>query len=95
VVGEETDNTAFSLIGRNDFGASNPPLPYRLLDGNAVRWLTKKMDTIGGIARAARTSGLTVTGVRARVRLGTGEAIESEVLRDGPDLAPLCPRPRS
>jgi hypothetical protein len=42
VVGEETDNKAFSLIGRNDFGASNPPLPYRLLDGNAVRWLTKK-----------------------------------------------------
>lgn len=80
VVGEETDNMSFSLIGRNDFGASNPPLPYRLLDGDAVRWLTT-VDTIGGIVRAARTSRLTVTGVRARVRLGTGESIESELLR--------------
>lgn len=79
VLGAETDNTAFSLVGRNDFVASNPPLPYRLLDGDAVRWLTK-VETIENIVRGATKPGLTVTRVSTRVRLGTGEAIKSELL---------------
>lgn len=77
--GEGSDNTAFSLVGRNDFGASNPLLPHRLLDGDAVRWYTR-VQTISDMATAARNEGLTVTGVRARVHLGSGEAIESALI---------------
>ncbi|MEU4395245.1 hypothetical protein [Kribbella sp. NPDC023855] len=76
VIGDEADHTTFGLMGRNDFGASNPQLPYRLLDGDAVRWLTK-IETIEAQVKMAESNGLTVTGVRARVRLGTGETVES------------------
>lgn len=79
VIGHETDNTRFGLMGRNDFAASNPQLPYRLLDGDAVRWLTK-IETIEEQVKTAQSNGLTVTGVRARVRLGTGETIESTLM---------------
>lgn len=75
----------FSLMGRNDFGSSNPPLPYRLEDGDAVRWLTK-LETIAGLVQAARANGFGVLGVRAAVRLGTGETVESELM-DWVDLA--------
>lgn len=66
-------------MGRNDFGASNPRLPYRLEDGNAVTWLTK-METITDIVTAARAAGFTVLEVRAAVRLGRGEKVESDLL---------------
>jgi hypothetical protein len=79
VIGDEADNTRFGLMGRNDFGATNPRLPYRLLDGDAVQWLTK-IKTIEEQVKTAQSSGLTVTGLRARVRLGTGETVESEFL---------------
>ena len=79
ILGDQPGSAAFTLMGRNDFGATNPQLPYRLPDGEAVRWLTK-LETISGIVRAARATGVTVTGVRARVRLGTGEAIESRLM---------------
>jgi hypothetical protein len=79
VLGELENSLGFTLMGRNDFGASNPLLPYRLEDGNAVRWLTK-METIVGIVEAAREQGLTVLGIRASVRLGSGEKIESDLL---------------
>jgi len=79
VLGELENSSGFTLMGRNDFGASNPRLPYRLEDGNAVRWLSK-METITDIVKAARAAGLTVLGVRAAVRLGTGEKIESDLL---------------
>ena len=79
VLGELENSSGFTLMGRNDFGASNPRLPYRLEDGNAVRWLTK-METITDIVKAARAAGFTVLGVRAAVRLGTGEKVESDLL---------------
>ncbi|WP_134765098.1 hypothetical protein [Nocardioides sp. 1609] len=79
VLGELENSSGFTLMGRNDFGASNPRLPYRLEDGNAVRWLTK-METITDIVKAARAAGFTVLGIRAAVRLGTGEKVESDLL---------------
>lgn len=80
VIGEvEENSSAFTLMGRNDFGASNPRLPYRLEDGDAVRWLTK-METVEGIVQGARAVGLTVLGVRAVARLGTGEKVESNLM---------------
>ncbi|MFK4113796.1 hypothetical protein ACI2K6_04140 [Microbacterium sp. NPDC006705] len=65
-----------TLLGRNDFGASNPPLPYRLADGEAVQWLTS-MDTIRSIGVAAHP--LVVESLRAEVRLATGEVVSSDV----------------
>lgn len=79
VLGQLENSSGFTLMGRNDFGASNPRLPYRLEDGNAVRWLTKK-ETIAEIVKAARAAGFTVLGIRAAVRLGTGEKVESDLL---------------
>lgn len=80
VIGEAEENSsAFTLMGRNDFGASNPRLPYRLEDGAAVRWLTK-METIRGIVQGARAAGFTVLGVRAVARLGTGEEVKSDLM---------------
>lgn len=80
VIGDsEHDSSAFTLMGRNDFGASNPRLPYRLEDGDAVRWLTR-METVRGIVEVARAAGLTVLGVRAVARLGTGERVESGLM---------------
>lgn len=79
VLGQLENSSGFTLMGRNDFAASNPRLPYRLEDGNAVRWLTK-METIADIVKAARAAGFTVLGIRAAVRLGTGEKVESDLL---------------
>ncbi|MCM3662388.1 hypothetical protein M3148_15515 [Georgenia satyanarayanai] len=80
VIGEvEKDGSAFTLMGRNDFGHSNPRLPHRLEDGDAVRWLTK-LETVGGIMQVARAAGFTVLGVRAVARLGTGEKVESDLM---------------
>ncbi len=63
-------------MGRNDFGPSNPRLPHRLEDGDAVRWLTK-LETMSDIVQSARSQGLNVLGIRARVQLSTGEVVES------------------
>lgn len=64
-----------TLLGRNDFGASNPPLPFRLVDGEAVQWLTS-MDTVRSIGDKAHP--LVVETLRAEVRLATGEVISSD-----------------
>jgi hypothetical protein len=64
-----------TLLGRNDFGASNPPLPYRLADGEAVQWLTS-METIRSIGVTAHP--LVVESLRAEVRLATGEVVSSD-----------------
>lgn len=64
-----------TLLGRNDFGASNPPLPYRLADGEAVQWLTS-MDTVRSIGDTAHP--LVVESLRAEIRLATGEVISSD-----------------
>jgi hypothetical protein len=79
VLDEQDDDMAFTLAGRNDFGTSNPALPYRLLDGDAVQWLTK-VETIEMIVQTARDKGLDVVGIRAQVQLGTGERIQSELV---------------
>lgn len=79
VLGDPANSSAFTLMGRNDFGPSNPRLPYRLEDGEAVRWLTK-METIRGIVATARAAGQIVVGVRAVARLGTGEKVESDLM---------------
>ena len=79
VLGQLENSSGFTLMGRNDFAALNPRLPYRLEGGNAVRWLTK-METIVDIVKAARAANFTVLGIRAAVRLGTGEKIESDLL---------------
>ncbi|SKB02739.1 hypothetical protein SAMN06295879_3574 [Agreia bicolorata] len=67
---------SFTLLGRNDFGASNPLLPCRLQDGAAVRWLTK-METVRYVAKTATENGSNVLDLRSRVRLSTGEVIDS------------------
>lgn len=82
-VTDGTDTHISRLTGRNDFGPSNPQLPYRLADGDAVQWYTK-LETFSVIALTLRdTSGgqLTVTNVRAQVRLATGEEIVSSPSR--------------
>jgi hypothetical protein len=63
-----------AFLGRNDFGGSNPQLPYRLLDGDAVRWLMK-METVEMVT--ARTGALRFVGFRAQTRLGSGETVSS------------------
>jgi hypothetical protein len=74
--GEGVDHPPeMALLGRNDFGASNPPLPYRLADGQGVQWLTS-MDTIRSIGHEAHP--LVVEALRAEVRLATGEVISSD-----------------
>ena len=74
---EGSDGEAsLTLMGRNDFGASNPALPYRIKDGDAVRWLTK-METVQEIVETAKRSGSEVTSLWSRVRLATGETVES------------------
>lgn len=79
VLGQLENSSRFTLMGRNDFAALNPRLPYRLEDGEAVRWLTK-METIAKIVKTARAAGLVVLGIRAAARLGTGENVESDLI---------------
>lgn len=64
-----------TLLGRNDFGASNPPLPHRLPDAEAVQWLTS-MDTVRSLGQNAHP--LVVESLRVEVRLATGETISSD-----------------
>lgn len=80
VIGEAEENVAtFTLMGRNDFGDLNPRLPHRLADGDAMRWLTQ-METISGCVRDTRAAGMSVLGIRADIRLATGEKIQSELM---------------
>jgi hypothetical protein len=44
-----------------------------------VRWFTK-VETTSAMVAAARAQDLTVTGIRARVHLGSGEVINSGLL---------------
>lgn len=63
----------YPLMGRNDFPAQNPPLPHPLEEGFSVQWFADVSITRsigkgipGGLA-----------GMKARVRLATGESFES------------------
>jgi hypothetical protein len=70
----------YPLMGRNDFPAQNPPLPYPVEEGFSVQWFADVSITrsIGnGIPGG-------LSGMKARVRLATGESFESEA-RAWPD----------
>lgn len=79
VIAVESSDERFetALMGRNDFGPSNPQLPYRLADGDAVRWLMKfsSVDMIG--EQVAQHTGQVVSAIFAEVELGTGEKVRS------------------
>lgn len=66
-------------MGRNDFPIQNPGLSHRLEDGDAVSWLTK-METIIDMVARAKAVGLDVVGIRANVRLATGEKVKSQLM---------------
>ena len=74
--GSSEGEASLTLMGRNDFGLSNPALPYRLKDGDAVRWLTK-METVRETVKTAASSGSRVRSLWVRVRLATGETVDS------------------
>lgn len=76
-VPESPGSADFSLLGRNDFGASNPPLPYRLRDGESVQWFTK-LETATMIIKTIEAQSRSVSALRARVRLGSGEDVLSD-----------------
>lgn len=67
------EESEVGLMGRNDFGASNPPLPYRLLDSASVPWFAN----LSSIQMFDAEPTLTLTKVRAVVQLGSGERIYS------------------
>ncbi|MGC4939327.1 hypothetical protein [Kribbella sp. DT2] len=79
VLGDPERPAHFTLMGRNDFPIQNPVLSHRLQDGDAVSWLTK-METIIDMVAGAKAAGLDVVGIRARVRLATGEEVESQLM---------------
>jgi hypothetical protein len=79
VLGAPENPAHFTLMGRNDFPIQNPRLSHRLEDGDAVSWLTK-IETITDMVNRATTAGLDVVGIRARVRLATGEKVESQLI---------------
>jgi hypothetical protein len=65
-------------------GAETTPRPWvanrRVLDGDPLRWMTK-MESITGIVAAMGQQGLPVIGIRAQARLGSGEVVESPIMR--------------
>jgi hypothetical protein len=63
-----------SLLGRNDFPPNNPPLPYRLEDGASVQWLMK----FSTVELMNQEAAFNLSALRAVVRLGSGEHIESQ-----------------
>jgi len=63
-----------SLMGRNDYPGSNPPMPYRLKSGAALRWFTSK-STVALVSSGVE--GQTPSAMFASVRLSTGEVVES------------------
>jgi hypothetical protein len=79
VLGDPEKPAHFTLMGRNDFPIQNPGLSHRLEDGDAVSWQTK-MGTIIDMVAGAKAAGLDVVGIRARVRLATGEEVESQLM---------------
>ena len=64
--------------------ADTTPRPWvanrRLLDGDPLRWMTK-METMTGIVAAMGQHGVPVIGICAQVRLGSGEVVESPIMR--------------
>jgi hypothetical protein len=79
VLGDPEQPAHFTLMGRNDFPLQNPGLSHRLEDGDAASWLTK-METIIDMVAGAKAADLDVVGIRARVRLATGEEAESQLM---------------
>lgn len=79
VLGDPEKPAHFTLMGRNDFPVQNPRLSHRLEDGDAMSWLTK-LETIVDMVAKAKAAGLDVVGIRARVRLATGEEAESQLM---------------
>jgi hypothetical protein len=79
VLGDPENPAQFTLMGRNDFPIQNPRLSHRLEDGDAVSWLTQ-METITDMAGRAKAAGVEVVGIRASVRLATGEKVESQLM---------------
>lgn len=67
------DLVELPYLGRNDFSGSNPPLPYRLQDGGSVQWFIK----VSSLLLPATALGGQLVELRAVVRLGSGEHIES------------------
>jgi hypothetical protein len=74
--GSSEGEGSLTLMGRNDFGRSNPALPYRVKDGDAVRWLTR-METVQNVVETATLSGSSISSLWVRVRLATGETVDS------------------
>jgi hypothetical protein len=67
------------MLGRNDVPKMNADLPHRLLVGDAMHWYLSA-GTIAAVPDGIRRSGAeaTIHRVFARVRLATGEVIDSE-----------------
>jgi hypothetical protein len=62
-----------SLLGRNDYPASNPVLPFRVEDGASVQWYMK----LSTVQLMNQENAFALGGIRSVVRLGSGERIES------------------
>ena len=65
----------FTLMGRNDY-LQLQSVPHRLLAGDSFKWLTKA-STLVQCQRAAAVVDKQYSSLIARVRLATGETIES------------------
>lgn len=76
---ESVGNADFVLLGRNDFGASNPQLPYRLPDGEAVQWFMK-LETVHPVIAAIESQSRAMTALWAKVQLASGEEIASDTI---------------
>ena len=79
-------NADFVLLGRNDFGAFNPSLPYRLRDGEAVQWLMK-LETVYPVIAAIESQSRTMSALRAKVRIASGEDAASDTVPWPNDLS--------
>ncbi|MPY12314.1 hypothetical protein [Arthrobacter bussei] len=71
----EIKGAEFTLMGRNDY-LHLQSVPHRLLSGDAFQWLTKAV-TLAECEAAAAGVGKQYHSLIARVRLATGETIES------------------
>lgn len=68
--------TEFTLMGQNDY-VYQQKLPHRLPAGDALEWLTKSQ-TIAECEAAATSVGKQYSALYAKVRLASGETIESQ-----------------
>lgn len=78
-VPESPGDADFVLLGRNDFGASNPKLPFRLRDGESVQWFMK-LETVHMVMAAIAATSRAMSGLLARIHLATGEIMDSDTL---------------